>query len=481
MKPGDLAVADADVTLTAIWREHDFTYSVSDDDATITASCSHDDCALPDGEISLTIRKPALSVYGDTDKGFEANASLTLNGLDAFIEYCRDLQAFMEYGTEMDAYKQYDKVIEYYKEHPEEYKEYADEIDAYIKELEKLADLADGWADKYIKYYKATKDSDGVYIKKGSALKAPPTAAGDYVAELEIEDEDEDIHKTIFVGYTIDKADPLYDVPEGMSAEFGQRLGEVNFAKDPDGTWEWNEPEKSVTKLDNFRSMATFTPKDPKNYNTLTDVKVPVKVTVTTETNIADKALVDAAKDAVNAARKNPTKETVEAAQAALAKIVTQNQKAMYGQSEFGKDQAAVAEAKKALEEAAKKEANERAEAAKKAVKTVTVNTKTVSAKTLSGAIAKAGGSNKYVTTIVLGKNVKNISKGAFKGFKSTKTLVVQSKKLTKKSVKGSLKGSKVKKIKVKVGNKKTNKKYVKKYRKIFTRKNAGRKASVKR
>ena len=101
--------------------------------------------------------------------------------------------------------------------------------------------------------------------------------------------------------------------------------------------------------------------------------------------------------------------------------------------------------------------------------------------KAIDKAVKKKGGSNKYVTKIVLGKTVKKISKGAFKSYKRVKTLEIKSKKLTKKSVKNSLKGSKVKTVKVKVGKKATNKKYVKKYKKIFTKKNAGKKVKVKR
>ena len=60
-------------------------------------------------------------------------------------------------------------------------------------------------------------------------------------------------------------------------------------------------------------------------------------------------------------------------------------------------------------------------------------------------------------STVVLGKNVRKISKGAFKNFKKATTLVVKTKKLKKLTVMGSLKGSKVK---VKIGKKKTNKRY---------------------
>lgn len=82
-------------------------------------------------------------------------------------------------------------------------------------------------------------------------------------------------------------------------------------------------------------------------------------------------------------------------------------------------------------------------------------------------------------TSVVLGPSVKKVSKNAFKGT-NINTIVVKTKKLKAKSVKGSLKGSKVKTVKVEIGSKKVNKKFVKKYKKIFTKKNAGKKAKVK-
>ena len=84
----------------------------------------------------------------------------------------------------------------------------------------------------------------------------------------------------------------------------------------------------------------------------------------------------------------------------------------------------------------------------------------------------------KKIRTITIGKNVKTLSKNAFRGSKATR-LIIKSKKLTKKSVRGSLYKSKIKKVQVKVGKKKLNKKYRKRYRKYFTRKNAGKKVKV--
>ena len=85
----------------------------------------------------------------------------------------------------------------------------------------------------------------------------------------------------------------------------------------------------------------------------------------------------------------------------------------------------------------------------------------------------------KKIRKVTLGANIEKLDKNAFKKSKAT-TIVVKTKSLTKASVKGALKGSKVKTVQVKVGSKKVNKKFVKKYKKIFTKKNAGKKVTVK-
>ncbi len=128
---------------------------------------------------------------------------------------------------------------------------------------------------------------------------------------------------------------------------------------------------------------------------------------------------------------------------------------------------------------AAAKSSGNASKTSNNSVKEVTVNTKTVTAKSLASAIRKAGGNVNTVTSVTLGKKVKSIKKNAFKGT-GVKTVIVKTKKLTRKSIKGSLKGSKVKTVQVKVGSKAANKKVVKKYKKIFTKKNAGKKATVK-
>ena len=147
-------------------------------------------------------------------------------------------------------------------------------------------------------------------------------------------------------------------------------------------------------------------------------------------------------------------------------------------------DRAAEEDSKKKEEAAATedrtKEETAKAEAKTKMVKTVTVNVPTVSAKAIDKAVKAQGGSNKYVTKIILGKKVRKIRASSFKKYKKVTYIEARTKKLTKKNAKNSLKDSKIKTIKVKVGKKKVNKQYVKKYKKIFTKKISGRKVVVK-
>ena len=104
----------------------------------------------------------------------------------------------------------------------------------------------------------------------------------------------------------------------------------------------------------------------------------------------------------------------------------------------------------------------------------MTVNVKTVTAKEVAKAISKAGGNAKYVKAVTLGKKVRKVSKGAFAKCAACTELVVKTTKLAKKSVKGCLKGSKVKTVKV-------PKAKLKAYKKIFTKKVAGKKVTVKK
>ena len=86
---------------------------------------------------------------------------------------------------------------------------------------------------------------------------------------------------------------------------------------------------------------------------------------------------------------------------------------------------------------------------------------------------------SKKIRQVTVGANVTKIAKNAFAKSKATR-LILKTKKLKKAGIKGSLRGSKIKVIQVKVGSKASRKKLVKTYKKIFTKKNAGKKVTIK-
>ena len=81
---------------------------------------------------------------------------------------------------------------------------------------------------------------------------------------------------------TIEKADPAYTVPTGLTASYGQTLADVALPEADNGTWSWVKAETTKVGLPGNRTFkAVFTPDDTVNYNTVTvDVTITVSQTV---------------------------------------------------------------------------------------------------------------------------------------------------------------------------------------------------------
>ena len=73
---------------------------------------------------------------------------------------------------------------------------------------------------------------------------------------------------------TVNKADPAYEEPTGLTATYGQTLEDVDL---PDG-WAWKDETQSVGEVGEHQFTAIFTPEDTDNYNT-----VEKEVTITVE------------------------------------------------------------------------------------------------------------------------------------------------------------------------------------------------------
>jgi hypothetical protein len=88
--------------------------------------------------------------------------------------------------------------------------------------------------------------------------------------------EDTDKYNTVEVNVTVTvaKADPSYDIPNGLNATYGDKLANVEL---PEG-FAWQDASASVGNVGVNTFVAVFTPADAKNYNT---VNVEVKVAVT--------------------------------------------------------------------------------------------------------------------------------------------------------------------------------------------------------
>ena len=88
------------------------------------------------------------------------------------------------------------------------------------------------------------------------------------------------------VKVTIAKADPDYTIPTGLTAAPGDTLADVQL---PDG-FTWNNPGTSVGNVGEHKFVATYTPKDTHNYNT---VSVSLTVTVIDSSTGNDGPTVD--------------------------------------------------------------------------------------------------------------------------------------------------------------------------------------------
>lgn len=85
------------------------------------------------------------------------------------------------------------------------------------------------------------------------------------------------------VRVSIEKADPVAEVPDGLTAEYGQTLAEVSMeGKNPGtntpGTWAWADDSVEVGNVGINSFKAAFTPSDTENYDSVSDVDVNVTV-----------------------------------------------------------------------------------------------------------------------------------------------------------------------------------------------------------
>ena len=322
-----------------------------------------------------------------------------------------------------------------------------------------------------------------------AAKEAATTAVNAVDAEAYIADDQQTVSNAKTAALeAIESAATIAEVDAAVAA-FNNAIKDCTTQKDADDKAAADAVSETIEALpdeiteENARDNADAIRAAKEAYDALTD----------DQKALVDPALVQKLNDAEAALDAADLAAAKEEAKKELDSLLAGKKKSDDSPENWAALRKAVEDGKKAIDAAttiedvakAKTAAADKANAIKKKdgkvpVTTVTVNAKTVSAKAIDKAVAKAGASKEDITTIILGKKVKKIKKGAFKQYRNAKTLVVKTKKLKKSKVKKSLKGSAIQTVKVQVGKKaKVNKKYVKKYRKIFRKKNSGKKVRV--
>lgn len=97
---------------------------------------------------------------------------------------------------------------------------------------------------------------------------ADPKNVGTYTASITVDD------TTAFIEFTIVKGDPVYTVPNNLTAKYGQTLADVVL---PAG-FTWDDNTASVGEIGENTFKATFTPSDTDNYNIVNNIDINVTV-----------------------------------------------------------------------------------------------------------------------------------------------------------------------------------------------------------
>jgi len=120
--------------------------------------------------------------------------------------------------------------------------------------------------------YQSKFGSPGVrYYAEGSdeMLSGVPTEAGNYtvtILTVGTEDFDGELNETL--SFTIYKANPTYEVPDNLTAIYGNTLNDISLPSDENGTWSFKEDINTL--LDEAKEHTftlIYTPNDINNYN----------------------------------------------------------------------------------------------------------------------------------------------------------------------------------------------------------------------
>ena len=118
--------------------------------------------------------------------------------------------------------------------------------------------------------------------EQGNESHDAPVNAGMYTVKINVAEGENYTEVEGVTGrwwkFTINPIDPTFARPESLTATYGDTLSDVSLPTEANGTWAWEEGDALVGDVGQQIHLATFTPNDTRNYNTITGVEVPVTV-----------------------------------------------------------------------------------------------------------------------------------------------------------------------------------------------------------
>ena len=247
----------------ALAHVHSFTYTV--DGATITATCTADDCSLPENKATLTLVGPAGSLVYDgaaksatIESGYNTDAfpsaTIVYYKDNAVVDSCVGAGSYVATVTFGDVTAEVPFTVT--KATPAY--TVPTEINAtYGDTLSEVA-LPSGWT-----WVEADTTAVGNAGNRDHQALFTPADPANYETATET------------VTVAVAKATPAYTVPTELSAVFNTTLANIAL---PTG-WAWNAPTTNVGSVaGDFTFKATFTPADTANYNLVENVDVTVNV-----------------------------------------------------------------------------------------------------------------------------------------------------------------------------------------------------------
>ena len=242
-------------------HEHNLTYTA--DGATITATCSAEECDLENNQATLTLQAPANLVYDGSAKaatledGYDTSVfpspSIKYYQGTTEVTSCVNVGTYTAKVTIEGATASVEFSIT--KADPE-VEEVSSREAIYNQNLSEV-ELPDGWS------WNAPSDKVGNVGNRSHKATFTPTDTANY--------------NTVQQDVTVVVAKATeYTVPTGLTALVDKTLSTVTL---PTG-WAWDDPNQNVgSELIEKVFKATFTPTDTDNYNIVEHVDVTVRIT----------------------------------------------------------------------------------------------------------------------------------------------------------------------------------------------------------